>query len=166
MSDEPLTHIERVRLALAMHDADYDWDVSHEDVGTLLRSHDRLLASHARLLEALRECADDLDGRIEHDYERTKDHPAMKRRYDRDMAPVHQARAAIAAAEGAPPVNRWRHKKRGSTYTEVGRGQLQTDQPIHDMEPMVIYRSEHDGSLWARPVSEFEDGRFEAAEGR
>lgn len=32
------------------------------------------------------------------------------------------------------------------------------------MEPCVIYRSADDGRHWARPVSEFTDGRFELAE--
>jgi hypothetical protein len=59
---------------------------------------------------------------------------------------------------------RWRHKKRGSTYIEIGRGKLQSNDPtgLGDMQPMVVYRSEADGSLWVRPEDEFDDGRFEA----
>lgn len=31
-----------------------------------------------------------------------------------------------------------------------------------DMEDIVVYRSRKDGSLWARPPYEFDDGRFRA----
>lgn len=73
---------------------------------------------------------------------------------------------AFAVYRTAPPADagmRWRHKKRGSTYTEIGRGTMQCSaNALIDMQPVVIYRSEHDGSLWVRGVVEFEDGRFEA----
>lgn len=59
-----------------------------------------------------------------------------------------------------PPV-RWRHKVRGSTYTEVGRGCLQSTVHDFDYMPVVIYRADVNGTLWVRPVAEFEDGRFE-----
>lgn len=58
-------------------------------------------------------------------------------------------------------MRRWRHKKRGTFYTEIGRGRMQCTGPIYDMLPVVIYQSESDGSLWVRFESEFEDGRFE-----
>ncbi|MDR7229932.1 hypothetical protein J2X45_001013 [Caulobacter sp. BE264] len=55
-----------------------------------------------RLEQALTECADDLAAEIEERYRETKDHPAMKRRYDRDMTPVENARALLRAIkEGA-----------------------------------------------------------------
>lgn len=57
---------------------------------------------------------------------------------------------------------RYMHRRTGGTYYEVGRGAVQTSDRIlmSDMSPVVVYRSEKDLSLWVRPVSEFEDGRF------
>lgn len=47
------------------------------------------LKDRVELLEAaLKECADSLADEVEGHYRETKDHPAMKRRYDRDMAPA------------------------------------------------------------------------------
>lgn len=40
--DEPLTNIERVRLALAMADAGYKWEVESEYVEALLKAYDDL----------------------------------------------------------------------------------------------------------------------------
>jgi len=65
-----------------------------------------------------------------------------------------------------------RHKKRGSLYELLGIGKMQTDFWFDgldedadagnvDMRPIAIYRAIDDGSLWARPREEFEDGRFE-----
>lgn len=53
----------------------------------------------------------------------------------------------------------WLHRKRQTTYTELGRGRLQIDCD-HDMTEVVIYESNKDGTLWARPAAEFADGRF------
>ena len=58
------------------------------------------------------------------------------------------------------PWPQYRHKKRGASYTVMGRATLQVDGPL-DMTEMVVYQSNVDGSMWVRPVSEFEDGRFE-----
>jgi hypothetical protein len=75
------------------------------------------------------------------------------------------SREATAAQADVPqePKYRWRHKKRGTTYIEIGRGNLQiaTD-PVEEDDRVVIYQSEADGRLWVRGEAEFGDGRFEA----
>jgi hypothetical protein len=55
----------------------------------------------------------------------------------------------------------FRHRKRGSVYTMVGSAKLQTDTPLSDMAEVIIYRHVETGQLWARPPSEFYDGRFD-----
>jgi hypothetical protein len=59
---------------------------------------------------------------------------------------------------------RYRHVKRGSTYTKIGVAELQNSTGIECLEgaQLVIYRADNDGQLWARPEREFDDGRFEA----
>ncbi len=49
----------------------------------------------ARLRAALKECADDLANEIEGRFNSVGRHPGMKRRYDRDMVPVNNARALL-----------------------------------------------------------------------
>lgn len=66
--------------------------------------------------------------------------------------------ALVSPGDGWQPTHR--HKKRGGTYLEIGRGKLQTDTPLTDYAELVVYRAE-DGTIWVRPVSEFDDGRFE-----
>jgi hypothetical protein len=76
-----------------------------------------------------------------------------------------RARAEAAEAEVArlshahAAAERVQHIKRGSSYTVVGRGKVQTDTPLADYAEVVVYRGD-DGQVWVRPVSEFEDGRF------
>lgn len=62
----------------------------------LLAAQDKTIAA---LREALKECADDLASEIEARFNSVKRHPAMANKYERDMVPVNNARAALALAE-------------------------------------------------------------------
>lgn len=74
---------------------------------------------------------------------------------------------ALSATRTETPTHR--HKKRGSEYVLIGIGKMQADwwtdglngKGSADMAEVAIYRDVKDGSLWARPREEFEDGRFE-----
>lgn len=55
---------------------------------------------------------------------------------------------------------RWRHKARGTHYTALGVASLQAAEPVTEGCNLMVYRGDDD-QLWARPESEFRDGRFE-----
>ncbi len=52
-------------------------------------------AENERLRAALKDCADELEGYVEHHYAKTKDYPSELRRYERDIEPVRKARELI-----------------------------------------------------------------------
>lgn len=73
-----------------------------------------------------------------------------------------KARTVLAErAADAPAQQRVRHKNRGSTYSVIGRGELQTSHLIGERTKLVVYQCTTDGRLWIRPAVEFDDGRFE-----
>lgn len=64
------------------------------------------------------------------------------------------------ADEGATGGRRFRHVKRGTSYVEIARADLQASSPLFEPERLVVYRSLDDGKVYCRPASEFDDGRF------
>lgn len=55
----------------------------------------------------------------------------------------------------------FRHKKRLTTYNIIGDAELQCSSPVEEGDKLIVYRCKETGKLWARPQSEFFDGRFE-----
>lgn len=73
--------------------------------------------------------------------------------------------ALSTPVEGEPEVVKTfrpthRHRKRGTLYEVLGDAVLQSASDVRDDHPLIVYRGE-DGQLWARPPTEFNDGRFE-----
>lgn len=73
------------------------------------------------------------------------------------MSAIQALDTGIVTARAAPQLF---HKVRGTTYAEVGTVTVQCDTVIHDMDELVLYRSDEDGSFFARSRKEIDDGRF------
>lgn len=105
----------------------------------------------------------------------------LRRHYRRTNFGVSDAVAAWNRRTPAPslpsPAPAHRHKKRGTECVLIGIGKMQAEQWVErtpaldhdawmikpiDMCEVAIYRSAADGSLRVCPLTEWEDGRFEA----
>ena len=86
----------------------------------------------------------------------------MEKDWNEDLTLYDMPRLFALARRGAAV--QWRpthrHVKRGSSYQRVGTARVQASGLIAEDDAVVVYRAE-DGSLWARPMDEFNDGRFE-----
>lgn len=76
---------------------------------------------------------------------------------------LYHAVRALPPASDAVGGERWRHKKRGTTYTVIGQAVVQAAPMVSLSEGHVVtvYRADSSGTLWVRPFAEFRDGRFE-----
>jgi hypothetical protein len=63
---------------------------------------DRLRSDNACLRDILREIVSDLEAEVEDRYRGFKDHPAMARRYERDIEIVNRARLYLNSQAVAP----------------------------------------------------------------
>ncbi len=59
-----------------------------------------------------------------------------------------------------PIMQRVRHKRRGTAYVVLGEAELQAEFEIGEGCLLTVYQGD-DEKLWARPIEEFADGRFE-----
>jgi hypothetical protein len=102
------------------------------------------------------------DGEVEAARKAFVDADLARKLGDSHEIPMRVALTAATAwhAANAPKLRRYRHKKRGTECVVIGSASLQTEKPLCDYAGLVVYR-EDDGKLWARPLAEFGDGRFE-----
>jgi hypothetical protein len=69
---------------------------------------------------------------------------------------------AIAARKmGSTPLNKVRHKVRGTTYEIIGFATVQTADSLKDDDRVFVYRDVDDDEMYVRLDREFADGRFE-----
>lgn len=75
-----------------------------------------------------------------------------------EVATVCRALDLLRQAEKAP---RYRHKKRKAVVHVLGYASLQAAEPVPEGKVLTVYQHAEDGTWWARPHDEFDDGRFE-----
>lgn len=78
---------------------------------------------------------------------------------DCGAASTPQPTAPARAAEATQPAaaeQAWVHKKSGGRYRLIGKALTQSDEPLPDLSPVVVYQGE-DGELWVRSASEFRE---------
>jgi len=93
-----ITTEEAERLAIILNRLDMDRNATA--LRSLAAERDALQAENARLREALKECADDLEAEITHRYGgMVTKYPTQRLKRDQDMAPVMKARAALGEKE-------------------------------------------------------------------
>jgi hypothetical protein len=81
---------------------------------------------------------------------------------DPDWQPGRDTPAPAEVTVGEAARERVQHIKRGTTYTILARGKLQTDKPLTDYAELVAYRCDETGDVWFRPQDEFTPDRFRA----
>jgi hypothetical protein len=62
---------------------------------------------------------------------------------------------------GQTPLNRARHKVRGTDYEILGFATVQTADALKDDDRVFVYRDIDNDEMYVRKDSEFADGRFE-----
>lgn len=72
-----------------------------------------------------------------------------------EIVALREFRSSIAGFPSGSPMRRYRHSK-GGTYVEL----LRATSTEGAQMGVVVYRADIDGSIWVRPESEFDDGRF------
>lgn len=140
-----LVDIERVTAHLRERAAHYAESGSRGTLGNCDNVLSRTLRSYIPQIEALVE----------------EETPKPERTWEEACANEEALRDRL------PWGSRWRHKKRGTTYSVQGLGMFQdaTGSGEHDMELCVLYWSEERESVCVRRAVEFLDGRFERIDG-
>lgn len=87
-------------------------------------------------------------------------------RYDAEQAQLQEQIGSSVIPDrdqdgGQPYAEKWRHKRRGTTYMIIGTARVQAIDSILEDDLVVVYQADSDGSLWVRGTDEFYDGRFE-----
>jgi len=141
------------RLAEAIHAARYPGD----RVAPPLADVDRESQSYARGLA--RAAFDFFSKRVSELLAANNAFEQRARDAEREVRGLKALLAQNQAAEAARLEPTHRHVARGGLYRLAGLAELQSSNPIEEGAKLAFYISE-DGKALARPLSEFDDGRF------